>query len=170
MDNLCKLFGVDGKLIPYNPNFNDISLFDKPRTLGLFKKYALQDSISLYKALSTAQFMYFNKFGVDIESIYSLATLALKIFRVKFLDKNIFILPQHIDLFIRQGYYGGGTDVYKAYAEKVYYYDVNSLYPAAMLNPMPYDLVNPNLINLSNRSLDSFFGFAYVSVFVLIQC
>jgi hypothetical protein len=94
-----------------------------------------------------------------------MATLSLKIYRTKFQDKNIFILPQHTDLFIRQGYFGGGTDVYKAYAEKVFYYDVNSLYPAAMLNPMPYDLVNPNLINLTNRTLDSFFGFAYVKVY-----
>jgi hypothetical protein len=166
LDKLCALFGVQGKLIAYNPKFNDISLFDKGRILGIFKKYALQDSISLYEALFTAQLTYFNKFGVDIESIYSTATLSLKIYRTKFLDKNIFILPQHTDLFIRQGYFGGGTDVYKAYAvaEKVYYYDVNSLYPAAMLNDMPYDLINPNLINLSNRTLDSFFGFAEVEV------
>jgi hypothetical protein len=166
LDKLCALFGVQGKLIAYNPKFNDISLFDKGRILGIFKKYALQDSISLYEALFTAQLTYFNKFGVDIESIYSTATLSLKIYRTKFLDKNIFILPQHTDLFIRQGYFGGGTDVYKAYAvgEKVYYYDVNSLYPAAMLNDMPYDLVNPTLINLSNRTLDSFFGFAEVEV------
>lgn len=73
-------------------------------------------------------------------------------------------MPQHIDLFIRQGYYGGGTDVYKAYGEGLHYYDVNSLYPFAMLNAMPHDLINPNLINLSNRSLDSFFGFAEVYI------
>jgi hypothetical protein len=60
------------------------------------------------------------------------ATLSLKIFRTKFLNKDIFILPQSIDSFIRPGYYGGGTDVYKAYGELLYYYDVNSLYPYAM--------------------------------------
>jgi len=166
LNKFCQLFGVDGKLIAYNSKFNNISLFNNPRILGMFKNYALQDAVALYNALFTAQHLYFSKFGVDIESIYSLATLALKIFRTKFLDENIFILPQHTDLFIRQGYFGGGTDVYKAYAvgEKVFYYDVNSLYPAAMKNPMPHDLVNPNLINLSNRTLDSFFGFAEVEV------
>ena len=81
--------------------------------MGLFKKYALQDAVALYETLFLAQNFYFSKFGIDIESIYSTATLALKIFRTKFLDDDIFILPQHIDLFIRQGYYGGGTDVYK---------------------------------------------------------
>jgi len=106
-----------------------------------------------------AQNTYFNLFKVDIESIYSTATLALKIFRTKFLDKAIYILPGYIDRFIREGYYGGGTDVYKAYGENIHYYDVNSLYPAAMLNPMPHNLINSNLINLSSRKLDTFFGF-----------
>jgi len=164
LDKLCNLFGVEGKITKYDIRFNNLELFNSPRLWGLFKQYALQDSIALYKALFTAQLTYFNKFGVDIESVYSTATLSLKIFRTKFLDKNIFILPQHIDLFIRQGYFGGGTDVYKAYGKLIHYYDVNSLYPAAMLNPMPYDLVKPYLINLSNRTLESFFGFAEVEV------
>jgi hypothetical protein len=153
LDNLCQLFGVEGKMIPYNPKFNDISLFDSPRLWGIFKQYSLQDAVALYESLSTAQHLYFTKFGVDLESIYSTATLSLKIFRTSFLNENIFILPQHIDLFIRQAYYGGGTDVYKLYGKNIHYYDVNSLYPFAMLNDMPHDLINPNLISmyLSNR-------------------
>lgn len=54
--------------------------------------------------------------------------------------------------------------MYKAYGKNIHYYDVNSLYPFAMLNPMPYDLVNNKLVNLSKRSLDSFFGFCLVEV------
>jgi hypothetical protein len=71
-----------------------------------------------------------------------------------------------MDAFIRKGYYGGGTDVYEGYAQLVYYYDVNSLYPFAMLNPMPHKALNQGkIIDLSNRSLDSFFGFAEVKIF-----
>jgi hypothetical protein len=67
--------------------------------------------------------------------------------------------------FIRNGYFGGGTDVYKAYGENIYYYDINSLYPFAMLNPMPHEILNNGkLIDLSNRTLDSFFGFAKVKI------
>jgi hypothetical protein len=33
-----------------------------------------------------------------------------------------------------------------------------------MLNDMPHDLINPKLLNLINRSLDSFFGFAYAHI------
>ncbi len=164
LDKLCKVFGVDGKLIPYNTSFNSIDLFNSPKLWALFKKYSLQDSVGLYNALFYAQFTYFTKFGVDIVSVYSTATLSLKIFRTKFLKEDIFVLPQYIDLFIRQGYFGGGTDVYKAYGEKLFYYDVNSLYPYAMLNDMPHDLVNPKLINLTHRALESFFGFAYAQI------
>jgi hypothetical protein len=165
LDKLCELFGVTGKLIPYDPRFNNISLFNNHNLLILFKQYSLQDSISLYQALTKAQMIYFDLFKIDIESIYSTATLALKIFRTKFLDKNIFILPQHMDSFIREGYYGGGTDVYQAYGVNVHYYDVNSLYPSAMLNPMPYDLVTTNLLDLTNRTLDSFFGFVKAEIY-----
>ena len=38
------------------------------------------------------------------------------------------------DRFIRGSYYGGAVDYYKAYGENLHYYDVNSLYPYAMLN------------------------------------
>src|SRR5882757_1728928 len=56
LDKLCKVFAVEGKLIPYNQNFNSIELFDNPKIWGLFKKYSMQDSIALYDALYAAQF------------------------------------------------------------------------------------------------------------------
>jgi hypothetical protein len=58
----------------------------------------------------------------------------------------------------------GGTDVYKKYGKNLYYYDVNSLYPFAMLNPMPYELISKGLIDLSNRTLESFFGFCIAEI------
>ena len=169
LDKICTMFGVEGKSSPYNQLFNKIELFNNPQLLQEFINYSLQDSKSLFQALYNAQLLYFDKFKVDIESVYSTATLSLKIYRSKFQEDPIFILPSKLDMFIRKGYFGGGTDVYQAYAENVHYYDVNSLYPAAMLNPMPYDLVVNKLIDLSNRSLDSFFGFAYVEIFCPID-
>lgn len=100
---------------------------------------------------------------MDIESVYSTATLSLKIYRSKFQEEPIFILPTNIDNLIRNSYYGGGTDVYKGFSKLVYYYDVNSLYPYAMLNPMPYNLIKLHN-NMENIKLDSFFGFIEVEV------
>lgn len=164
LDKLCRMFAVEGKTLIYNNNFRNINLFDNPILLEEFIQYSKQDSLILYYALTNAQQIYYDKFKIDIESVYSTATLSLKIFRTHFLDKPIFTLPSNIDLQIRNGYYGGGTDVYKKYGKNLHYYDVNSLYPSAMLNTMPYELISKGIIDLSNRSLQSFFGFCIVEI------
>lgn len=99
-----------------------------------FISYSVGDSVALLEALLEAQLQYLLDFNVDITSIFSTATLSLKIFRQKFLDKEIPILHKNIDKFIRNGYYGGATDYYKLKGKILHYYDVNSLYPKAMLN------------------------------------
>lgn len=48
------------------------------------------------------------------------------------------MLTDQQNKFIRYGYYVGATDYYKKYGENLYYYDVNSLYPYAMLKDMPF--------------------------------
>ena len=165
LDKLCKNFNVEGKSTPYNSEFNNINLFDNSELLELFKEYSKQDAKALYDALRTAQAVYWDEFKIDIESVYSTATLSLKVFRTNFLDKDVYILPQNMDSFIRKSYYGGGTDVYEGYAKNVYYYDVNSLYPFAMLNPMPHNALNDGkIIDLKHRSLNSFFGFVEVKI------
>ena len=166
LDKLCKMFLVEGKTTPYNSKFNSIDLFNHKSLLNQFVAYSKQDAKALYEALNAAQFIFFDKFKVDIETVYSTATLALKVYRTHFQKESIYILPASKDYFIRKGYFGGGTDVYKAYGKKLYYYDINSLYPYAMLNPMPHEILNNGeRIDLSDRSLESFFGFAYVRVY-----
>lgn len=108
LDKLCNLFGGIGKLVPYNSKFNDISLFNNPKSFGLFKKYALQDAVALFESITMAQITYFNKFKVDITTVVSSPTLSLKIFRSNFLSLSIPVLSREIDEFVRFGYYGGG--------------------------------------------------------------
>jgi DNA polymerase type B, organellar and viral len=163
LNKLCDTFKVKGKLVNYNIKFNDVSLFTKSRLWGVFKKYALQDSIALYNALFIAQGIYFRDFNVDFTTIFSSATLSLKIFRSKFLSFPIPILTKDVDEFVRDGYYGGGTDYYKAYETNLKYYDVNSLYPNAMKNPMPLKLIKFHK-NMSNINLREFFGYIEVEV------
>ena len=133
----------------------------------------MQDSIALYNALVKAQELYHSKYQVDITTIVSLPALALKIFRMKFLDKLIPILNGVTDRFIRGSYYGGAVDFYKATnihadineRENLYYYDVNSLYPYAMLKPMPMNLIRSyNDKECKDINLDNFFGFLEVDV------
>jgi hypothetical protein len=56
------------------------------------KKYALQDSIALFKALKVAQNIYLKDYNVNITSILSTSSLSLKIFRLNFLKYNIYNL------------------------------------------------------------------------------
>lgn len=51
------------------------------------------------------------------------------------------ILNNALDSFIRRSYFGGATDYYKKYVTNAKYYDVNSLYPYAMLNDMPGKMI-----------------------------
>lgn len=164
LDKLCQMFNVKGKFTKYDPRFNDISLFNNSKLWSLFKNYALTDAISLYNALIEAQKIYYSLYKVDITTIFSSSTLSLKIFRSKFLNLSIPILSKDIDEFVKCGYYGGGTDYYKAYETNMKYYDVNSLYPKAMKNPMPLNLIKFHK-NMDNIKLENFFGYIKVEVF-----
>ena len=79
-------------------------------------------------------------------------------------------LKKHVDSFIRKSYFGGATDYYKAYGENLHYYDVNSLYPFAMLKPMPLNLIkvhknmSPLLRSGGINNFDAFFGFVKCKV------
>jgi hypothetical protein len=131
--------------------------------LNKFKQYSLQDSITLFKALIEAQKLYISLYNIDITSILSTSTLSLKIFRQNFLEVDIPILKGSEDQFIRNSYFGGATDYYKGYIKNGYYYDVNSLYPFAMLKPMPHKIIK-YYKDLSNIKLDNFFGFCLAEI------
>ena len=133
-------------------------MFDEPVLLKEFINYSMQDSISLYHALEHAQMIYIINYHVDITTIYSTSTLSLKIYRTNFQDINIPTLKGNIDNFIRKGYFGGATDYYKAYIENGKYYDVNSLYPYAMSNSMPLEIIK-YYKDMSSINLENFFGY-----------
>jgi hypothetical protein len=66
---LCKTFNAKGKLQKYDKEFNDLSLFNKPKKLSVFIKYGLQDSMALLEALTSAQKIYIKYYNVDIATI-----------------------------------------------------------------------------------------------------
>lgn len=163
LDNLCGVFNVPGKSSIYNQKFNDLSLFNDNELLEEFKTYSLQDSIALYNVLDKAQELYASEYNIDLTSILSTSTLSLKIFRQKYLNFNIPILKGSVDRFIRNSYFGGHTDYYKAYISEGYYYDVNSLYPFAMCKPMPFELIK-EYKDMTNINLSNFFGFCLAEI------
>lgn len=145
LDDLCNILNIKGKTSKYKPEFHELTLFDNPSLLEEIKSYSMQDSNALFNSIFKLQEIYLLDYNVDICSILSTSTLSLKIFRSKYLKVNIPILKRREDTFIRQSYFGGATDYYKLRAENLYYYDVNSLYPFAMIKDMPFELIRTQL-------------------------
>jgi hypothetical protein len=164
LNDLCNVLGLPGKTSSYRNEFHKISLFTNPSLLQEFKEYSIQDSIALFDCLYKLQEMYLMDYQVDICSILSTSTLSMKIFRSKFLNVDIPILKRLDDTFIRQSYFGGATDYYQLRAENLYYYDVNSLYPFAMMKPMPFKLIKKIKVFSNNFNLNNFFGYLKVEV------
>ena len=89
-----------------------------------------------------------------------------KIFRQNFQKHNIPILSKILDSVIRESYFGGSTDYIRRYGENLYYYDVNSLYPFAMCNPMPLEYLGEfEGFNLDLNNPDTF-GFIEAKIVV----
>ena len=151
----------------YIKPFNSLELFNNSELLNTFLNYGMQDSIALYNALVNAQTKIFNDFKLDITSknIVSTSSLAFNVLRSGFLKVEIPILNNAQDMFVRKGYFGGATDYYKKYVANAKYYDVNSLYPFAMLNDMPGKVIRYHR-NLSGFKLSKFFGYALAEVHI----
>lgn len=165
LNALCKNFNQLGKTNEYNPIFNTLDFFleNNIELFKEFKEYSIQDSVSLLNSLLTAQKLYELEYNVDITSVWSTSTLSLKIFRQMFQDKiEIPILNSHLDIFVRNSYFGGSTDYYIPYGENLHYYDVNSLYPFAMLSPMPLNIIK---YHHKIENLDNFFGFCLAEIY-----
>jgi hypothetical protein len=94
------------------------------------------DCISLYQELSKFNTVIFERFKLDINKYPTLPSLSFAIFRSQYLKKDsIHMLSGSIANDIRQGYTGGACDMYiptPSKGEKIYAYDVNSLYPSVM--------------------------------------
>jgi hypothetical protein len=100
------------------------------------------------------------EFSIDFSFCTTLPQLALEVYRSKFLKGNkiIRLLSNRHYNFIKQAYKGPEVSVYKPYSEgRVYYYDVNSLFPYCMLLPQPVGSPKPYDVS---KGLRGFFGFA----------
>lgn len=103
-------------------------------------KYCELDCLVLYQTINKFSDNIFNLFRIDILKYSTLSSLAFAIFKSNFLkSNNIPLIHGEMFDFLKQSYTGGNVDVYKPYSSnKVFRYDVNSLYPFVMKTfPMP---------------------------------
>ena len=98
-------------------------------------EYLESDCKGLYQVLERFYSWPLIKFSAPS---VTMASQAMLVFRT-FLKRELYPLSQSVDTFVRRGYFGGRTEIFKPYFEQkptkgpLRAYDANSLYPAVML-------------------------------------
>jgi hypothetical protein len=131
-------------------------------------KYCELDCVSLHQVLTKFSELIFNEFKVDPIKVLTLPALAMKIWKTFYMPKDtVFQLGGQPQELIRESYTGGAVDVYIPHNsdnEILFDYDVNALYPSAMLNNlMPVGKPIPFLGNIRNIDPQAF-GFFYCKI------
>jgi len=139
--------------------------------LEVSKDYILGDVKALYQIMIKFFETLTSKFPIDPLKVLSAPSTAFKIWRTVQLPKlnqeglKVYDLAKTLDSRLRIAYCGGIVDVYRPHLiGKGIYYDVNSLYPAAMCRSMPVGL--PTLVNLTIKEFleGEFFGYLEATV------
>jgi hypothetical protein len=114
-------------------------------------KYCNLDCKVLHEILSKFNELIFSEFKINMNKCLTLPALAVKIFRCHYMPADtIYQILSDVESNIRSSYSGGAVDVYinhnRSYIpgilnykitedfKKLFYYDVNSLYPTVMAN------------------------------------
>jgi hypothetical protein len=103
-------------------------------------EYINSDVIALYQILKRFFIEYKGEFNLNAMNNCSIPGIAFKTWKqaqLPQINNEILDFSNSYDAFFREGYLGGIVDVYQPRIGKGYYYDVNSLYPTAMMKDMP---------------------------------
>lgn len=115
-------------------------------------EYNEQDCRCLYEVLES----FFEQTGIRSETF---ATQSLKVFRKDFQKEVLWQPHEYISRFVRQSYVGGRTEIFKRGSSNLNVYDVNSMYPYVMLQPLPVRYVAESRI-----LREDWYGFVYAKV------
>jgi hypothetical protein len=125
LDKAAKSFGLPGKLK------HDLHLHENdPGWID----YNKQDCVELYNVVE--RFHHYVETVLGGEVGITAPSTSIKLLRRKYLNAPI---PRSEDTheFVRASYFGGRVEVFKRAGEGLSYFDINSSYPACMLEPMP---------------------------------
>ena len=143
LQKLCKNLNIPDR-ISKNTEFNIVNFRKKFQQDCLTKNdiqeitlYLIGDVISLFIIVKKIALEFTKSLKIDINKELTIGNIAYKSF-IKSLKYEIEIEQDvSINLIIRQALYGGRVYCLKTYGKNLIEYDVNSLYPAAMLNEYP---------------------------------
>lgn len=125
LDKIAKTFGLEGKLE------HDLNLPEEDPSWPIYNK---QDCTQLFGVLDRFHEHIETTLGGEVG--ITAPSTAMKTFRRVYL-KDWIPRVRSVHEFVRLAYYGGRVEPFVSYAEGLSYWDFNSSYPAAMLDPMP---------------------------------
>lgn len=79
---------------------------------------------------------FFDTFDICSETI---ASHAMRVFRSHFLKRELWQPHREVEEFVRKAYTGGRCEIFRYDRADLNHYDVNSLFPTAMLEPVPIE-------------------------------
>ena len=153
------------KVMPIE-DYNNIPLEDwdiQKETIS----YLENDLISLFNVMEQFINKVYINYNVHVTNSLTISSLTMDIFLRQYHKAGDIPLIKQKSTYndIKKSYYGGVTEVYKPYGKNLYYYDVNSLYPFASLNPMPgTKCIYTDNIDKNFGDLNEIFGFFYCKV------
>jgi hypothetical protein len=128
--------------------------------------YLDKDVEGLWWVMDISKDKFFKEYNLNITDYITLPSYTLAAFSGNFykenIGKDIKMVKGHVEKDIRKSYFGGNVGVYLDTDMKgktlknLKYYDMNSQYPKAMLNPMP--IGNPIFTTQKDLSI---FGFVF---------
>ena len=108
--------------------------YDTPEDDPRWKEYLELDCRALYEIIGKFHNIIEDELGGEVG--VTLASTSMLTFRRGYLKAPIQrCIPTHE--FVRKGYYGGNTQMFRREVTGLHCYDINSSYPAAMLGPVP---------------------------------
>jgi len=177
LSELAKMIGMEKKRHPIYLGSKEAlkQYINNPHYREVMREYALTDAKICYHA--------FKKLASTLEPYFrvtkvkqTIGGLSAYIFGKHYITYDFPQYPDAVEEKFKASYRGGRTEVFKRGANdvKVYYYDINSLYPYVMYNyRYPYNFNNGNgrFLKRSNVNLD-YEGIARVmlTIFQFILC
>ena len=155
----------DKPSIKFFNNISEINYNSIPENNWNLKKetlsYLKADIEGLLEALIKFNNNIFNKYQLNITKFKTLPGLAFAAYRSSYLPESLRselkIIKGDLEQKIRTSYFGGNVDVFINEISEGYFYDLNSQYPAAMLQDMP---IGDPILSIE-KNLDRIFGFVY---------